>query len=215
MDGPVGLGATMPSFGLLAALTKLAGVGIRGRFTPTPSIVGRGPAAPGTAPAGTMAAATAAPHALVLSHLAMYCSSAAVVSVPAAALKLSRTKRRFAGCNLNSAIFVRVGSSFHFVTKRAIMRSSETGAPAAVVAAGRATPAAVATNGLIPPGTAPGGLTKPCAAAGVTMGTCCTGRAGISTSSRGIGSGAPASWRCALMRCKSIFRTSSRHMPPL
>mmetsp|Transcript_68225 Transcript_68225/g.171941 ORF Transcript_68225/g.171941 Transcript_68225/m.171941 type:complete len:209 (+) Transcript_68225:390-1016(+) len=207
----------MPSRGLLAASAAVATMVDRGRFKPVLATPGRGASA-AAVPSG-VAATAAAPHALVLAHFATYCSRPAVVSVPATALKLSSTKRLLAEGNLNNTIFARVGSSFHFATNKAIKRSSETGEPAAVapavVVTNGLTPAVVVTTGLIPPIIVAGGLGPPSDGMPAAVGTNCTGNAGISTSSRGMGSGAPDSLRCASTSCKSIFKMSSRHVPAL
>mmetsp|Transcript_115741 Transcript_115741/g.310313 ORF Transcript_115741/g.310313 Transcript_115741/m.310313 type:complete len:204 (+) Transcript_115741:214-825(+) len=180
-----------------------AAVGPAGRGAPRPA-------------AGAVAAAgEAAPQEPVFSQFAMNSTSACVAAAPDTApdgLKLVMMWRRLAGLSFASVIFALVASSFHFAINSAMSRSSATGLPPTPSADGAAvgiTPARAITG-------APAGLVPAMAGlptAKEAIGTTALGKSGTCTSSSGTGSGDPASRRWALMSVKSIFITSSFHMP--
>mmetsp|Transcript_52325 Transcript_52325/g.167802 ORF Transcript_52325/g.167802 Transcript_52325/m.167802 type:complete len:311 (+) Transcript_52325:262-1194(+) len=160
-----------PRFGLLPASVAAAG-GSSARFTPagtggaTATPAARPPAAgavplPAAAarPLAAPALASAADQASLLSHCAMYSASLSTGVAPftVTMLKLFSTYFRLGGVSCASISFVRVGSSRHFETKRAICRRSaaallmvalaaaatELPSAAAVCPAARAVPGAV------------------------------------------------------------------------
>mmetsp|Transcript_421 Transcript_421/g.1030 ORF Transcript_421/g.1030 Transcript_421/m.1030 type:complete len:227 (-) Transcript_421:146-826(-) len=206
--------------GLLLGSSRLGDM--RGRLTPALKLAGtdNGLATTGRIDGNVgveVVMAAAPPQAFVFSHCAMYCSRAAIGSVlPLGGAKLVMTYRRLGGgSSFASSIFVLASCSLCFMTNRLMSRSSArapaAAGAAAVVVAG-SFPATSPPGLARPPSMAPGsvGLTPPSWKPGGAFGT-----SGTTTSSSGMGSGAPASLRCASMSCRSVSVVSSRHIPPL
>mmetsp|Transcript_8245 Transcript_8245/g.18836 ORF Transcript_8245/g.18836 Transcript_8245/m.18836 type:complete len:263 (+) Transcript_8245:241-1029(+) len=208
--------AGRPIRGFLLGSMKLTGV--MGRFTPV-AAAGATNGFAGTTGriVGVVLVVVAPPHELLFSHCAMNCSKAIMGATPAFVTNFSMTYRRLeGGSSFASIIFVLDASSLCLATKRAMSWSSAAAPPGAapVAAFAPAAPRVVTVGFTSPLGMMPGiiGLT-PVVAVMPTNGAAAFGRCGMTTSSSGTASGAPASLLCASMSCRSVFIMSSRQTP--